>query len=618
MKYIILTGLTFLTLTLTAQVDRWQQRVEYKMDVELNDENHQITGTQELTYYNNSPDELNEVFYYLFFNAFQPGSMMDVRSQSIEDPDSRVGDRIGNLSPDKQGFLHVKSLRMNGKKVDFEEVGTILEVKLPKAIKPGSKVKFEMEFEGQVPLQIRRSGRNNKEGIAYSMSQWYPKMCEYDYEGWHANPYVGREFHGVWGDYEVNITMDKEFIIGGTGVLQNPNEIGYGYAEDESKVKRPKGDKLTWKFVAENVHDFVWAADEDYLHDKVTMENGPDIHFFYQNDTSIVDNWKELQDFAPKVFEYMNEHFGKYPYSTYSVIQGGDGGMEYPMATLITGKRNKMSLFGVFVHEMAHSWYQAVLATNESLYEWMDEGFTSYASEEVMAHLFDKPKEEKHRNAYGGYYYIVDQGKENPMTTHADHYETNLAYGIAAYSKGQVFVEQLKYVVGEETLKNALLTYFNTWKFKHPNPNDFKRVVEKESGLELDWYFQYFVQSTRTIDYAIKEVRKDGNSTYVTLEKIGLTPMPIDVQVTYKDGSSEMFYIPLQIMRGEKPAQSDMKRTVLEDWPWVEQYYLFEIDKNGEEISSITIDPSRRMADIELENNSVDLEDGVIFKLESK
>jgi len=232
--------------------------------------------------------------------------------------------------------------------------------------------------------------------------------------------------------------------------------------------------------------------------------------------------------------------------------------------------------------------------------------------------LFDKPKEEKHRNAYGGYYYIVDQGKENPMTTHADHYETNLAYGIAAYSKGQVFVEQLKYVVGEETLKNALLTYFNTWKFKHPNPNDFKRVVEKESGLELDWYFQYFVQSTRTIDYAIKEVRKDGNSTYVTLEKIGLTPMPIDVQVTYKDGSSEMFYIPLQIMRGEKPAQSDMKRTVLEDWPWVEQYYLFEIDKNGEEISSITIDPSRRMADIELENNSVDLEDGVIFKLESK
>lgn len=617
MKYIILTGLTFLTLSLSAQVDRWQQRAEYKMDVELNDENHKLTGTQELTYYNNSPDELNEVFYHLFFNAFQPGSMMDVRSQSIEDPDSRVGDRIGNLTPDKQGYLHVKSLKMDGKKVEFEEVGTILEVKLPKGIKPGSNVKFEMEFEGQVPLQIRRSGRNNKEGIAYSMSQWYPKMCEYDYEGWHANPYVGREFHGVWGDFEVNITMDKEFIIGGTGVLQNPNEIGYGYAEDESKVKRPDGDKLTWNFKAEDVHDFVWAADEDYVHDKVSMKNGPDLHFFYQNDTSIVDNWKELQDFAPQVFEYMNEHFGKYPYSTYSVIQGGDGGMEYPMATLITGKRNKMSLFGVFVHEAAHSWYQGVLATNESLYEWMDEGFTSYASEEVMAHLFDKPKEEKHRNAYGGYYYIVDQGKENPMVTHADHYETNLAYGIAAYSKGQVFVEQLKYVVGEEVLKQALLTYFDTWKFKHPNPNDFKRVVEKESGLELDWYFQYFVESTRTIDYAVKEVRKDGNSTYITLEKIGLTPMPIDVQVTYTDGSTEMFYIPLRIMRGEKPAQGQ-ERTVLEDWPWVEQYYLFEIARKAEDISSIEIDPSRRMADIELENNSVDLEDGVIFKMESQ
>lgn len=618
MKFLIFVSLTFLSLSLAAQPDRWQQRVEYEIDVELNDENHQFTGTQKLTYYNNSPDELDKVFYHLYFNAFQPGSMMDVRSQTIEDPDSRVGDRIGGLTPDKQGWLHAKTLTMNGKEVNFEEVGTILEVTLPKPIKPGSKVKLEMEFEGQVPLQIRRSGRNNKEGIAYSMSQWYPKMCEYDYEGWHANPYVGREFHGVWGDFEVNITIDKDFILGGTGVLQNPNEIGYGYEKEGSKVKRPDGDKMTWKFKAEKVHDFVWAADEDYVHDIVKMEDGPDLHFLYQNDSSIVENWKELQDFAPKAFSFMSENYGKYPYSKYSVIQGGDGGMEYPMATLITGKRNKMSLFGVFVHEAAHSWYQGVLATNESLYEWMDEGFTSYISEETMAHLFDKPDEEKHRNAYGGYFYIVDQGKENPMITHADHYTSNLAYGIAAYSKGQVFVEQLKYVVGEQTLKDALLTYFDVWKFKHPNPRDFKRMVEKESGLELDWYFQYFVESTHTIDYAIKEVREDDNTTYLTLEKIGLMPMPIDVEVTYKDGSSEMFYIPLRIMRGEKPAQTNEDRTVLEDWPWVEQFYLFEIDKPGNQISTITIDPSRRMADINDENNEVDLEGGVIFKLESK
>ena len=162
------------------------------MDIDFDVSNHQFTGTQKLNYYNNSPDTLGEVFYHLYFNAFQPNSMMDVRSRTILDPDPRVADRISKLSEEEIGYQRVIKLRMDGKPVDYEVVGTILEVDLPEPILPGSKVVFDMAFEAQVPLQIRRSGRDNKEGIDYSMTQWYPKMCEYDYQGWHANPYVGR------------------------------------------------------------------------------------------------------------------------------------------------------------------------------------------------------------------------------------------------------------------------------------------------------------------------------------------------------------------------------------------------------------------------------------------
>ncbi len=175
------------------------------MDVQTN----QFTGKQELKYTNNSPDTLNRVFYHLYFNAFQPGSMMDVRSRTIADPDRRVAARISKLKQEEMGYLHAKNLKMNGKAVQFTEVETILEVDLTEPILPNSSVTFEMEFEGQVPVQIRRSGRDNEEGVRYSMAQWYPKMANYDEQGWHANPYIGREFYGIWGDYDVKITLIK-------------------------------------------------------------------------------------------------------------------------------------------------------------------------------------------------------------------------------------------------------------------------------------------------------------------------------------------------------------------------------------------------------------------------
>jgi hypothetical protein len=371
----------------------WQQHVDYSIEVAMNVENYQYQGTQKLVYTNNSPDELTRVYYHLYFNAFQPGSEMDIRLQNINDPDGRMfvegKSRIAALSPNEIGYLHPTSLTQDGEKVKFNEEGTVLVVALAKPIPSGGKTTFEMNFEGQVPVQIRRSGRNNKEGVALSMSQWYPKLAEYDFEGWHADPYIAREFHGVWGDFDVKLTIDKDYIVGGTGYLQNPQEIGHGYEATGTKVKKVKGKTLTWHFKAPMVHDFMWAADPDYLHDTLKMENGPTLHFLYKNDLEIIENWKKLQPKTAEAMEFFSKNIGKYPYEQYSVVHGGDGGMEYAMSTLISGGRKLGSLVGVMSHEMAHSWFQFLLATNEAKHEWMDEGFTSYISTLAMNKIKD-------------------------------------------------------------------------------------------------------------------------------------------------------------------------------------------------------------------------------------
>ena len=573
----------------------WQQQVDYTMDIDMDVNNYQYKGTQKLVYTNNSPDDLDRVFYHLYFNAFQPGSQMDVRSLNIADPDRRVGDRISKLKPNEIGYIKVNSLKQDGAAVTYETVGTILEVQLQKPIKAGETVTFDMLFDAQVPVQIRRSGRNSKEDVALSMAQWYPKMAEYDFQGWHTPPYIAREFHGVWGDFDVTLHIDKSYVVGGTGYLQNPQEVGHNYADKNQPLNLPEGDKLTWHFKAPNVHDFMWAADPDYNHDMLKMPSGPTLHFFYKKtlDGEYLQNWKKLQPQTAELMAYFSENVGKYPYKQYSVIQGGDGGMEYAMATLITGKRKYGSLFGVTAHEMAHTWFQFLLASNESLHPWMDEGFTSYISNKAENQILNENKENPHAGSYRGYRTIVDRGYEESLSTHADRYHTNWAYGTASYSKGNIFLSQLEYVIGSENVAKGLKKYFNEFSFKHPTPNDIKRSMEKVSGIHLDWYLNEWTQTTHTIDYGIKSV----DDKTITLERIGKMPMPIDVDVEYADGTIESFNIPLRIMRGAKPTNA----TVLEDWAWAIPTYSFDVAKS---IKSVTIDKSGLMADVKLDNNT--------------
>ena len=595
----------------------WQQHVDYKMDVSMNVKTYRYHGTQKLVYTNNSPDTLRKVFYHLYPNAFQPGSEMDMRTRSIKDPDGRMvtktkvdgkevkESRIKNLKPDEIGFLKIADFKQDGAAATAKEVETILEVTLAKPILPGGKTTFTLNFDGQVPVQIRRSGRNNSEGVELSMAQWYPKLAEYDFEGWHADPYIAREFYGVWGDFDVSITIDSNYILGGSGYLQNGNQIGYGYEDAGIQVKRDKKTKtLTWHFIAPNVHDFTWAADKNYLHDTAKVPNGATLHFLYKNNPKIIENWKKLQPATVHLMQYYNQIIGKYPYDQYSVIQGGDGGMEYAMCTLILGEGTYNGLVGVTAHEMGHSWFQHVLGTNESKHSWMDEGFTSFLEDLGMNEIAEKKQENPFAGSYNAYFSMANSGKEQPQTTHSDRYDENRPYSIAAYSKGEIFLSQLIYVIGKDNLMKTLKRYYSDFKFKHPTPNDIKRTAEKVSGAELDWYLTDWTQTTNTIDYGISNVRDNGTQTVVSLERIGRMPMPIDILVEYTDGSKESFYIPLRMMSFQKENPDPaIKRSVLADWAWGNPDYEFTVNSASQRIKSVTIDPSGLMADVKKDNN---------------
>lgn len=581
------------------------------MQVSLDANSHAYSGSSKLVYWNNSPDTLREVFFHLYFNAFQPGSEMDVRSRTIVDPDPRVGDRIAGLSPEEQGRLTMVEFKQDGQAATMEHLGTVLKVKLAKPLLPTRSTTFTYTFNGQVPVQIRRSGRDNAEGVAYSMAQWYPKLAEYDPRGWHADPYVGREFFGVWGNFDVTLELDSAFTVASTGVLQNPSAIGHGYPLGKKPLKRPAGDKLKWHFKADNVHDFAWAADKDYVHTIEQVPNGPLLHFFRKNDPELNEVWDQLPGYMVRCFEYMNAHFGKYPWPQFSFAQGGDGGMEYPMLTLILGKRRLGGVVGTSVHESVHSWYYGALASNEGQYPWMDEGFTEYAGSAVMQELFPNPDVDPHASSISGYRSMVNSGKHEPASMHADHFKTNRTYSNTAYSFGEMFVYQLGAVVGEKNLEQGLVHYFETCKFKHPDPVDFERVMEKQSGLELDWYFNEWINTTRTLDVGIRSVMGTKEGIRVELERIGEQLMPVDLRVTLRDGRIVDHHIPLSLQLGTKPAGSEyFDFTTHPAWQWTNPGYSLDLPYRFSELRAVTLDPLQRTADMDLLNNEVEFPEG--------
>jgi hypothetical protein len=543
-------------------------------------------------------------------------TMTNRRGDIMKDWDARVTDRIQKLTPTEIGYQRVSAITINGKAQKLIEHETILEVQLTNPIAPKTSAKLSLVFESQVPKQIRRTGRDNAEGVRFSMSQWYPKMVEYDYQGWNTNPYIAREFHGVWGNFDVSLQLDKNYTVAATGVLQNPNAVA-----------NAQGLK-TWNFKGNNIHDFVWAADDQFKHLSKLVRKGLTIHVYYKEKDAKSDSaWANILYAAEKVLPYIEKNFGAYPYPQYSFIQGGDGGMEYAMATLIKGPS-----LGTVFHEWMHNWYQQVLGSNESLFAWMDEGFATFAeskvsrwydanaaaqspfiSEKAKAQVLASVEKAKldlpltQAGSYAGYMALAKSGLEEPASTHADHFNTNYAYSNAAYSKGATLLGILGYVIGDSVRDAVLLNYYNTWKFKHPNANDFFRVAEKTSGLQLQWLKEYWMNSTKTIDYGLNDIQAGNNTAIISIQRLGKLPMPIEVLITYKDGTSELHYMPLDLMLGGKVSEGPVNQIVHPAWQWVAPTYTFETSKPLSALKSIEIDPSYRMPDLNRSNNKLEI-----------
>ena len=306
--------------------------------------------------------------------------------------------------------------------------------------------------------------------------------------------------------------------------------------------------------------------------------------------------------FICMVFPFLTKTLGPYAYPVYSFIHGGGGSTEYPLATLIRGYSFESAL-----HEWCHSWYQMMLATNENLYAWMDEGFTNYAEARSLAWL-------RHEDFYASaeeyplYFSLAKSPYDEPMSTPANFYKTNFAYNYNAYYKGKIFLRQLAYIVSEKAIDKIMLEYYWKWRFKHPTPDDFIHVAEKTSSLQLKWYMDYMVNTTKTIDYGIDSLWEENGKTKIRLRRMGLMPMPIDLQLTFKDGVKELHYVPLDLMFGAKPKENDtLGRKAYDAWGWLNITYTVETSRRLRDIVLVEIDPTQRLADIDRRNNRLEL-----------
>jgi hypothetical protein len=652
LRAIRLFTLLFLLLTsylLPSAKAYWQQHVSYDIHATLIDSIHTLDGSLSVVYTNNSPDTLREVFFHLYANAFQPGSMMDERALAIHT--APIFDHIHKLPESEWGKYWINSVKADDQNATFEITGTIMRVVLAKPLAPGQSTTIAIPFREQIPRQIRRSGWMSAEDVEYSMSQWYPKVCEYDFEGWHHQEYIAHEFYGVWGDFDVELTVPSRLIVGATGTCMNPSEVGHGYeriaAGEKEGLVQPNPNlqgMTTWKFHASIVHDFAWVADPQYIHEWTTWQDSITIHAIYKR---WVQRWwqKSALAYSIHALSTYSELFGPYAYRNFSCTMAGDGGMEYPQLIMITGYRpSPISLGGVIAHEAGHQWFYGMLGSNETREAFMDEGFTNYVTTIAMNRLFGDsqeypgqqhswldwfiPKFSNKRDNYRGYQQIASQGYEEPLDIPPDWSRENATAG-QVYGKTQAILSMLEYTLGDSTFASGMKEYYREWRFKHPHLTDFKNVMEKVAHTDLDWFFDEWFKTTRTVDYAADRVEsspslrrrgpgggldsekgpppnplllKEGEYvTTVTLHNNQLAVMPLDLLLHYNDGTSDAATIPLAVNK-DLDYHKDGVSLFFPSWDWTAPQYTGSLI-TLKPVSWFEIDTSWRLQDLNWLNN---------------
>jgi hypothetical protein len=556
----------------------WQQWADYRLEAELNPVSKRLTGKGAITYYNRSPDTLEDVYVQLLHNIFAPDSR-----HNTDVPWAVEGVQLSRVVAQGQELKPVKE-DGTGYQVD----GTIMRIHLPRPLAPGSSVAFEFAWRLRIPPD--GAPRGGQDGETYYINYWYPQMAVYDdVNGWQTDQYLGNaEFYMGYGNYDLALTVPAGWLVDATGRLQNPDEVlsaqtrarldsaahGSAIVHVVTESDRSAGvstaagtnGKLTWRYRAENVRDVSWATSAKYLWDATSAAVGDAngdgrtdstaIYAFYRPEQR-VSHWGQSARYSRHSIEFFSRYLSPYPYPHMSAVDGPTscGGMEYPMMTCIGGQWDTLSLYEVTTHEIGHMWFPMIVGSDEKRYAWMDEGLTQFGQSQAMADFF-RGFDDEARNRKN-YLDFAEMGNEAELMRHGDRYPSYPAYGVASYYKPATVLVALRGVLGAEVFNKAYKEYIRRWAYKHPTPYDLFHTFEDVSGQDLSWFWRGWFFETWKLDQAIDTVTAAGDSLNVVITNKGKAPMPVRLSISRINGRVEHLTFPANVW-----LQEDRRRTV--------------------------------------------------------
>lgn len=527
----------------------FQQRVDHTIQVELDDKKHMLSGTMKMRYTNNSPDTLEYIYMHLYPNAYSVDnsafSKQAVENRSTQHYLAKKSDwgYIDSLSFEQDG--------MSAKMAMTNDVD-IIRILLPQPILPGQSSDIITPFRVKIPKTFSRLGH---EGNSYQISQWFPKPAVYDKNGWHPMPYLDQgEFYSEYGAYDVSITLPENYVVMATGNLETESEENWlnekvKQAIVDSFNTRVKGKipsaekKKTIRYTEDNVHDFAWFADKAWLVRKDTVAvPGSDLvsTVYVAYNPASHNSWGSSVKATKDAIKLYSKKVGPYPYKTVKVVEGAlsaGGGMEYPTVTVISPGNGGMNDI-VVIHEVGHNWFYGILGSNERMYPWMDEGINSFYEKVVVDTAANQKKnllaDLESRS------YAITMATRNSMAAGLPSTEyTNPAYGIDVYGKAPAYLKWLQEYMGAEHFEAAMKEYFDTWKFKHPQPEDFAAMFQKHSTKSLDWFFTTGLHSDKPVNYAIKGIKNTKDGRLVRIKNKTGFVAPVAIQA---DSSAQLYW----------------------------------------------------------------------------
>lgn len=606
----------------------WQQDVHYKITAAIDAKTNIIDASEELTYWNNSPDELTFVYFHLYSNAQTKGSYL---SDLYQNNDYKL--KFGKYQEQGLGTA-VSKITLDGVELKTELDNTILKVYLPKPLRSGENITFKIDFKTYFDygsIRNRMKMFNSWGYTHYDVVHWYPRISVYDRKfGWDTDQHMDHEFYGDFGTFDVAFTFPNHYILDATGTLINREEVlpadlrakldiknfkNKPWNETPSVIIQPDGSTKTWKFHAENVHDFALTADPTYRIGEAEWNGIKCISMVQEPHAA---HWQNAAEYTAKIIKVNSEDIGMYAYSKMVVADAQDG-MEYPMLTLCGGFDPDYR--DLFVHEISHNWFFGMVGTNETYRAAMDEGFTQFLTSWTYERIdgaqrvkyqpsskyvkrFTEPDFIRNTEVYNAYINDAAKGEETNINVHSDGFKGAIRHGGGykhVYMKTATMLYNLQYTLGDSLFLAAMKHYFDQWKFAHPYMEDFRNSFIQYTHVDLNWFFDQWLETSKTIDYGITSV-KPGNAEgeyKITFKRKGMQ-MPIDFAIVANNDSVYHYHIPNNWFVKRTNA------TVLPRWiGWDKvqpEYTATVVIPAG--ILNVLIDPSTRLADVHMLDNN--------------